>query len=71
MVRKAMLDDIPAISELYREQFREMSKLIPDFIKEGDQSKDFLEKTILNDDSEYETLLKSFYSYEFGGDVYI
>ena len=26
---------------------------------------------ILNDDSEYETLLKSFYSYEFGGDVYI
>ena len=52
MVRKAMLDDIPAISELYREQFREMSKLIPDFIKEGDQSKDFLEKTISNDDSD-------------------
>lgn len=52
MIRKAVSDDIPAISELYREQFREMSKRIPDFIKEGDQSKDFLEKTILNDDSD-------------------
>ncbi len=52
MVRKATIKDIYAISELYREQFREMSKLIPDFIKEGDQSKDFLEKTILNDDSD-------------------
>lgn len=38
MVRKASNEDIPAISELYREQFREMSKLIPDFIKEGVQS---------------------------------
>lgn len=52
MVRKATIKDIYAISELYHEQFREMSKLIPDFIKEGDQSKDFLEKTILNDDSD-------------------
>ena len=52
MVRKATNNDIPAISELYREQFREMSKLIPDFIKEGDQSVEFLEKTILNDDSD-------------------
>ena len=52
MVRKATVDDIPAISELYREQFREMSKLIPDFIKEGDQSVEFLEKTISNDDSD-------------------
>lgn len=52
MVRKSTLDDIPVIAELYREQFREMSKLIPDFIKEGDQSIEFLEKTISNDDSD-------------------
>ena len=52
MIRKSTVDDIPAISELYREQFREMSKLIPDFIKEGDQSVEFLEKTISNDDSD-------------------
>ena len=52
MIRKATVDDIPAISELYREQFREMAKLIPDFIKEGDQSIEFLEKTISSDDSD-------------------
>ena len=52
MIRNATHDDIPAISKLYREQFREMSKLIPDFIKEGDQSIEFLEKTISNDDSD-------------------
>ena len=52
MVRKAIRDDIPAISELYREQFREMSKLIPDFIKEGDQSIVFLENTVENDNSD-------------------
>ncbi len=52
MIRKATVDDIPAIAELYREQFREMAKLIPDFIKEGDQSIEFLEKTISNDDSD-------------------
>ena len=52
MIRKAICYDIPAISELYREQFREMAKLIPDFIKEGDQSVEFLEKTILNEDSD-------------------
>lgn len=52
MVRKATNNDIPAIAELYREQFREMAKLIPDFIKEGDQSVEFLEKTISNDDSD-------------------
>ena len=52
MIRKATHNDIIAISELYREQFREMSKLIPDFIKEGDQSVDFLEKTISNDNSD-------------------
>ena len=52
MIRKATCDDIPAISELYREQFREMSKLIPDFIKEGDQSVEFLEKTISSEDSD-------------------
>lgn len=52
MVRKATISDIPEISELYREQFREMAKLIPYFIKEGDQSTEFLEKTISNDDSD-------------------
>lgn len=52
MTRKAIHNDIPAISELYREQFREMSKLIPDFIKEGDQSIEFLKNTISNDDSD-------------------
>ena len=46
MIRKAICDDIPAISELYREQFREMAKLIPDFIKEGDQSTEFIENII-------------------------
>lgn len=52
MIRKATHNDIPAISELYREQFREMAKLIPDFIKEGAQSVEFLEKTILDDMSD-------------------
>ena len=52
MIRKAICDDLPTISALYREQFREMSKLIPDFIKEGDQSIEFLEKTISDDDSD-------------------
>ena len=52
MVRKATNNDIPAIAELYREQFRKMAKLIPDFIKEGDQSIEFLEKTISSDDSD-------------------
>jgi|LSQX01.1.fsa_nt_gb ribosomal protein S18 acetylase RimI-like enzyme len=52
MVRKATHNDISAISELYREQFREMAKLIPDFIKEGDQSVGFLEKTISDDVSD-------------------
>ena len=52
MIRKATVDDTPAIAELYREQFREMAKLIPDFIKEGDQSIEFLEKTISDDVSD-------------------
>ena len=52
MIRKATHNDISAISELYREQFREMAKLIPDFIKEGNQSVEFLEKTISSDDSD-------------------
>lgn len=52
MIRKATMSDIPTISELYREQFREMSKLIPDFIKEGDQSKEFIENTITNKESD-------------------
>ena len=52
MIRKATNNDIPAIAELYREQFREMSKLIPDFIKDGDQSKEFIENTITNKESD-------------------
>ena len=52
MIRKATMSDIHTISELYREQFREMSKLIPDFIKEGDQSKEFIENTITNKESD-------------------
>lgn len=52
MVRTAANNDIFVIAELYREQFREMAKLIPDFIKEGDQSIEFLERTISNDDSD-------------------
>ena len=62
MIRKATVNDIPAIAELYREQFREMSKLIPDFIKEGDQSREFLEKTISNEESDILV-------YEHGGEV--
>ena len=52
MVRKATNNDIPAIAELYREQFKEMAKLIPDFIKEGDQSTEFIENTIANEESD-------------------
>lgn len=52
MIRKATNKDITAISELYREQFREMARLIPDFIKEGDQSTEFLEKTVSDDNSD-------------------
>ena len=52
MVRKATIDDLSSILKLYREQFKEMSKLIPDFIKIGDQSIDFIEKIIINDDSD-------------------
>lgn len=52
MVRKATNTDIPAIAELYREQFREMAKLIPNFIKEGDQSAEFIENTIKDEESD-------------------
>lgn len=52
MVRKATIDDISVICKLYREQFKEMAKLIPDFIKEGEQSTEFIEKTIVNDNSD-------------------
>ena len=52
MVRTATINDIPAIAELYREQFREMAKLIPDFIKEGDQSTEFIENTIADEESD-------------------
>lgn len=52
MIRKATINDIPAISKLYREQYKEMSKLIPDFIKEGDQSTEFIENTISDENSD-------------------
>lgn len=52
MVRKATNNDLSAITQLYREQFREMAKLIPDFIKEGEQSTEFIENIIVKDDSD-------------------
>lgn len=52
MVRKSVLSDVPAILELYREQFREMAKLIPDFFKEADQSTRFIEEIISGEDSD-------------------
>lgn len=52
MVRKATNNDITAISLLYREQFREMTKLIPEFIKEGNQNTEFVENTITNCESD-------------------
>ena len=52
MVRKATNNDITAISLLYREQFREMAKLIPEFIKEGNQNTEFVENTITNCESD-------------------
>ena len=52
MVRKATLNDLPTISILYREQFREMARLIPDYIKEGEQSTDFIEDTIKSEKSD-------------------
>lgn len=52
MVRKATNNDLSAITQLYREQFREMAKLIPDFIKEGEQSTEFIENIIAKDDSD-------------------
>ncbi len=52
MIRKATNNDLSAITQLYREQFREMAKLIPDFVKEGDQSTEFIKNTITKDDSD-------------------
>ena len=52
MIRKATNNDLSAITQLYREQFREMAKLISDFIKEGEQSTEFIENIIAKDDSD-------------------
>lgn len=52
MIRKATNYDITAIFKLYREQFKEMAQLIPDFIQEGDQSTEFIENTISAEDSD-------------------
>ncbi len=62
MIRKATLEDVSAISLLYREQFREMAKLMPDFIKEGDQSTEFIENIISGE--ECDILV-----YEYNGNV--
>lgn len=52
MVRKATLSDVSAISALYKEQFKEMAKLAPDFIKEGEQSTEFIEGIISENNSD-------------------
>lgn len=52
MVRKSTLNDVPVIARLYREQFREMEKLIPDFIKEGNQNEDFIKNTITDENAD-------------------
>lgn len=52
MIRKATISDTPAIAELYREQFKEMAKLQPYFICEGNQSTEFIEKSITDENSD-------------------
>lgn len=52
MVRKSTLNDVPAIIRLYREQFKEMEKLIPDFIKEANQDETFIKNTITDKNSD-------------------
>ncbi len=52
MIKKATLSDISAIAELYREQFKEMAKLQPYFICEGEQSTDFIENSINDENSD-------------------
>ena len=52
MIRKSTVNDVPAIAELYRKHFREMSNLIPYFIKEGDQSSEFIKNTITDNNSD-------------------
>ena len=52
MIRTATITDTSAILMLYKEQFNEMAKHIPDFIKEGEQSIEFIEKIISNNDSD-------------------
>ncbi len=52
MIKKATLNDTPAIAELYREHFREMAKLQPYFICDGDQSTEFIKKSINDENSD-------------------
>lgn len=52
MIRKATSHDILAIAELYREQFREMAALQPYFIREGDQSTEFIENIISDENAD-------------------
>lgn len=51
-IRKATEADIPAILSLYKEQFREMAKHAPDFIKEGNQQAEFIERIIADEKSD-------------------
>lgn len=52
MIRAATVNDIPAIADLYREQFKEMAELQPYFIQEGDQSEEFILNSISDNDSD-------------------
>jgi len=51
-VRKATIDDINEIADLYIEQFCIMKDLQPDFYQEGEQSKAFIQGVIESDDSD-------------------
>ena len=52
MIRKATSHDTLAIAELYSEQFREMAALQPYFIQEGDQSTEFIENIISDENAD-------------------
>lgn len=51
-IRKANIDDIPQISNLYCELIKTMSKLQPYFFKENSQDEKFIKTMIENENSE-------------------
>lgn len=57
-VRKAVLDDINGIANLYIEQFCKMKDLQPDFFQEGSQSKEFIKSIIEDNDSDFLVIMK-------------